>query len=48
MSVTYHKKTKKRLKKHGFRHRMKSTSGKNIINQRRRNGRVSLSTSDRK
>jgi large subunit ribosomal protein L34 len=48
MSITYHKKTKKRLKKHGFRHRMKSTAGKSIINKRRRNGRTSLSTSDRK
>ena len=48
MSITYHKKTKKRLRKHGFRHRMKSTAGKNILNVRRRSGRTSLSTSDRK
>jgi large subunit ribosomal protein L34 len=48
MSVTYHKKTKKRLRKHGFLHRMKSTAGKNILNSRRKKGRTSLSTSDRK
>ena len=48
MSITYHKKTKKRLKKHGFRHRMKTIAGKNILNARRRKGRGTLSTSDRK
>lgn len=48
MSITYHKKTKKRLRKHGFLHRMRSTPGKNILNARRRRGRKSLSTSDRK
>jgi ribosomal protein L34 len=48
MSITYHKKTKKRLRKHGFLYRMSTTAGKKIINERRRKKRSSLSTSDRK
>jgi ribosomal protein L34 len=48
MSITYHKKTKKRLRKHGFLHRMSSTAGKNILRARRSKKRSSLSTSDRK
>ena len=47
MSVTYHKKTKKRNRKHGFRHRMATKSGRNIINARRRKGRTNMSVSDR-
>lgn len=48
MSITYHKKTKKRLRKHGFLHRMKTTAGKTILSNRRSKKRTSLSTSDRK
>lgn len=48
MSFTYHKKTRKRLKKHGFRYRMSTKAGRKIINARRSKGRASLSTSDRK
>lgn len=42
MSVTYQPKKVKRQRKHGFLVRMKSTSGKNIIRNRRRQGRKSL------
>lgn len=48
MSITYHKKTKKRLRKHGFLHRMSTAAGRNIIRARRAKKRKSLSTSDRK
>ncbi len=47
MSITYHKKNKKRARKHGFLKRMTTTSGKNIINRRRRKTRTSVSVSDR-
>jgi large subunit ribosomal protein L34 len=42
MSVTYQPKTKKRLKKHGFLKRMKSTTGQNVIKRRRAKGRAKL------
>lgn len=42
MSVTYQPKNKKRLKKHGFLTRMKSTTGKNVIKRRRTKGRAKL------
>ena len=42
MSVTYQPKTKKRLKKHGFLKRMKSSTGQNVIKRRRAKGRAKL------
>ncbi len=46
MSVTVFKKSiKKRRRKHGFRKRMRTKDGRNIINRRRRKGRKSLAPS---
>lgn len=42
MSVTYQPKRKKRMTTHGFLVRMSTTSGRNIIRNRRRAGRVNL------
>ncbi len=41
MSTHYHKlrSKKKRVRKHGFRNRMKSTNGRKTINRKRRVGR---------
>lgn len=47
MSITYHKKGKKRLNKHGFRKRMATRAGRSIINSRRNKKRSSLSVSER-
>jgi large subunit ribosomal protein L34 len=43
MSVTFHVKNKKRARKHGFRKRMSTKSGRAIINSRRSKGRKTLS-----
>lgn len=40
---TYQPKKRKRAKTHGFRARMKTTSGKKIVRNRRRAGRTRLS-----
>ncbi|HEY3397406.1 MAG TPA: 50S ribosomal protein L34 [Armatimonadota bacterium] len=40
---TYQPKRKSRLRKHGFRARMATKSGRRIVNKRRRQGRRSLS-----
>jgi large subunit ribosomal protein L34 len=45
MSTTFQPKRKKRLRKHGFRARMKTHDGRKIINRRRAKGRKSLSVS---
>jgi large subunit ribosomal protein L34 len=42
MSVTYQPKATKRKRKHGFLVRQETTSGQNIIRNRRRKGRASL------
>ena len=43
MSVTYHTKNRKRGRVHGFLKRMSTTSGRKIINDRRRKKRTKLS-----
>jgi len=47
MSFTYKPKRRKRARTHGFRNRMSSTGGLNILKRRRAKGRKSISTSDR-
>ncbi len=42
---TYQPKIRRRMRVHGFRKRMKSTGGRNVINSRRAKGRKSLSVS---
>ena len=48
MSITYQPKNKKRYTTHGFLTRMKSATGKKIINARRAVGRKKISVSDEK
>ena len=42
MKMTYQPKVRQRSKVHGFRARMASTAGRNIIKRRRRKGRKQL------
>lgn len=44
MSVTYKPKKKKRVRTHGFLARKKTTSGKAVVQNRRRKGRKALTT----
>lgn len=42
MKMTYQPKVRQRSKVHGFRSRMASTAGRNVIKRRRRKGRKQL------
>ncbi|MGD8861310.1 MAG: 50S ribosomal protein L34 [Myxococcales bacterium] len=45
MKRTYQPHRKRRLRNHGFRARMKSATGRRVINNRRRKGRRRLAVS---
>ncbi|MCR5004564.1 MAG: 50S ribosomal protein L34 [Clostridiales bacterium] len=43
MNTTYNPKVKQRKREHGFRKRMRTSSGRAVLSARRRKGRKSLS-----